>query len=227
MQRLNRRSFMALAKSQAFEIGTIHRSKIKNAPYNPRYIDDEARKRLKKGLKHFGLVSTLVWNRRTGNLISGHQRLAIMDDLEKTQDYELTVSIVDLDKKDEMELNVQMNNASMQGDFDIDGLSSMVEDGADLNNMGFSESDIDIMFGDSPLVEMYVDDDTTTEVKDTLRDIKKDRKKFMEKAKEDNSASYYFTVICDSADQREELFKQMGIPFSEEFVDAESLKRLK
>lgn len=217
---------MAIAKYQKFEVGVIHRSKIKNAPYNPRYIDDEARKRLKQGLKNFGLVSTLVWNKRTGNLVSGHQRLSIMDELEKTQDYELQVSIIDVPKKEEMELNVQMNNTSMMGDFDIDGLVMMAEDGADVSMMGFSESDVDIMFGDSPLLTMYEDDQATREAKDTLKDIKKDRSEMIEKKKADNDASYYFTVICENSDQREELFQKMGVPFSEEFVNVEMLKRL-
>ncbi len=217
---------MAIAKYQKFETGIIHRSKIKNAPYNPRYIDDEARKRLKQGLKNFGLVSTLVWNKRTGNLVSGHQRLSIMDELEKTQDYELQVSIIDIPKKEEMELNVQMNNTSMMGDFDIDGLTMMADDGADISMMGFSEADIDILFGDSELVEMYEDDQATREAKDTLKDIKEDRSDMIEKKKQDNDASYYFTVVCDSSTQREELFQKMGVPFSEEFINVEMLKRL-
>lgn len=217
---------MAMAKYQKFEVEIIHRSKIKNAPYNPRFIDDDARKRLKKGLKTYGLVSTLVWNKRTGNLVSGHQRLSIMDELENSDDYELSVSVVDIDLKEEMELNVQMNNASMMGDFDIDGLAMMADEGADINAMGFSDSDIDIMFGDSPLVELYEDNQSASEAKDTLKDIKKDRSEMMEKKKEDNSASYYFMVICENADEREELFSKMGVPFSEEIINASMLKRL-
>lgn len=217
---------MAIAKYQKFEVGVIHRSKIKNAPYNPRYIDDEARKRLKQGLKNFGLVSTLVWNRRTGNLVSGHQRLSIMDELEKTQDYELQVSIIDIPKKEEMELNVQMNNTSMMGEFDIDGLVMMAEDGADVSMMGFSESDVDIMFGDSPLLELYEDNQAASEAKGILKDIKKDRTKMIEEKKEEDRADYYFMVICSSANEREELFTKMGVPFSEEFIYSDMLKRL-
>lgn len=39
----------------------------------------------------------LVWNRRTGILVSGHQRLKALDALEGTEDYELTVSVIDVD----------------------------------------------------------------------------------------------------------------------------------
>lgn len=218
---------MAIAKYQKFETVTIHRSEIKNAPYNPRVISDESRKRLKKGLKKYGLVGSLTWNKRTGNLVSGHQRLSIMDELEKTQDYELTVSVVDVSKKEEMELNVQLNNTSMMGDFDIDGLTDMINMGADIDSLGFSESDIDIMFGDSELVEIFKDSSEVEETKNTLRDIKKNRAEYAEKAKEDNDASYYFIVICQSSDEREKLFNKMGVPFSEEFVNTEMLERLK
>lgn len=217
---------MAIAKYQHFETRTIHRSEIKNAPYNPRVIDDGARKRLKKGLKRFGLVGSLTWNERTGNLVSGHQRLSVMDELEKTQDYELTVSVVNVSEKEEMELNVQMNNSSMMGDFDIDALTDMVEMGADVDSFGFSDSDIDIMFGDSALVEKFEDSNEAKTAKETLKEIKKDRKEYYEKSKEDNSAGYYFVVVCESADEREELFKKMGVPFSEEFVNSGMLKRL-
>lgn len=181
---------MAVNKTQSFDILTIHRSDIKNAPYNPRVIGEGARKRLKKGLRKFGLVETLVWNKRTGNLVSGHQRLSIVDELEKSKDYEITVSAIDVDEKDEMALNVQLNNASMMGEFDIDGLFSMADAGADIDNFGFSESDKEILFGDSEYAERFIDNSAVEESKRILRDIKKDRKNFVDKLKSDNEASF-------------------------------------
>lgn len=218
---------MAVNKTQSFDILTIHRSDIKNAPYNPRVIGEGARKRLKKGLRKFGLVETLVWNKRTGNLVSGHQRLSIVDELEKSKDYEITVSAIDVDEKDEMALNVQLNNASMMGEFDIDGLISMADAGADIDNFGFSESDKEILFGDSEYAERFIDNSAVEESKGILRDIKKDRKNFVDKLKSDNEASFYFTVVCEDMEQREKLLKKMGVPFSEEFISADLLDRLK
>lgn len=218
---------MEVNKTQSFDILTIHRSDIKNAPYNPRVIGEGARKRLKKGLRKFGLVETLVWNKRTGNLVSGHQRLSIVDELEKSKDYEVTVSAIDVDEKDEMALNVQLNNASMMGEFDIDGLISMADAGADIDNFGFSESDKEILFGDSEYAERFIDNSAVEESKGILRDIKKDRKNFVDKLKSDNEASFYFTVVCEDMEQREKLLKKMGVPFSEEFISADLLDRLK
>lgn len=217
---------MAVSKVQNFDIVTIHRSEIKNAPYNPRFISEGNKRRLKKGLKKFGLVETLVWNERTGNLVSGHQRLSQIDEIEGNQDYELTVSVVNLSETDEMALNVQLNNTSMMGEYDLDALAEMAEQGANIDDFGFSDSDIEILFGESDLVEKFIDSSEITETKDKLRDIKKDRSEYTEKMKEANNASFYFTVICESMEEREELFNKMGVPFSEEFINSEMLKRL-
>lgn len=207
----------------------IMRSQIKLADYNPRTIDEEARKRLKKGMKKFGLVQPLVWNKRTGVLVSGHQRLSVMDEMQKypKKDYELEVSAVDLDRKEEMELNVQLNNTSMMGDFDVLKLNDMKELGADIENMGFSESDLDLLFGDAAeLDEITEDSEEAKEAKETLSEIKADREKMNAKKETENSASYYFIVVCESEAQRTEYYQLMGVPLPEEFVSANHLRRL-
>lgn len=65
---------MAKSKYQNYDTETISRDMIKNAPYNPRIIDKEAKRRLRKNIAKHGLVSALTWNKRTGNLVGGHQR---------------------------------------------------------------------------------------------------------------------------------------------------------
>ena len=112
-----------LSKYQKFEVEVISRGEIHGADYNPRVISEDARKRLKRMLAKHGLVQPLVWNRRTGNLVSGHQRLSQLDQLERSQDYDLQVSVVDVDEREEKILNVQLNNPSMQGDWDMDKLN--------------------------------------------------------------------------------------------------------
>ena len=59
-----------LSKYQKFEVEVISRGEIHGADYNPRVISEDARKRLKRMLAKHGLVQPLVWNRRTGNLVS-------------------------------------------------------------------------------------------------------------------------------------------------------------
>lgn len=59
------------SRYQKFETETINRQEIKNAPYNPRIMSKGEKKRLKENIAEHGLVSTLTWNRRTGNLVGG------------------------------------------------------------------------------------------------------------------------------------------------------------
>lgn len=45
------------------------------APYNPRRIKDRNFEALGYSLEEFGDLSGITWNQRTGNLVTGHQRL--------------------------------------------------------------------------------------------------------------------------------------------------------
>lgn len=117
---------------QTFESREIHRREIKNAGYNPRIITPEQRERLQNSVNQFGLVNSFVWNSRTGNLVSGNQRLGIADDLSQTgDDYSLTVDAVDLDPDREKALNIILNARAAQGEFDetlLAGLLAELDD---------------------------------------------------------------------------------------------------
>ena len=132
------------SKYQKFEAQEIHRSRIKNAPYNPRRIKDAARAKIKKNLKTVGLLSTLVWNKRSGNLVSGHQRLSQLDALEGTEDYTLTVAVVDLDDKTEKEQNIFFNSTTAQGYFDFDMLIDVLPE-VDYQAAGLDDNDLRII----------------------------------------------------------------------------------
>lgn len=135
-----------ISKYQKFETREVHRSKILNAPYNPRTIDEAEKKRLKGNLKKVGLLEPLVWNEVTGNLVSGHQRIAIMDSLEGSNDYSLTFSVVQLDPKTEKEQNIFLNNTSAQGRFDLERLKNLVTlENLNADNCGLSSYDLSIL----------------------------------------------------------------------------------
>ncbi len=51
---------------------------LKPAEYNPRLITDEKLNMLKESIEEFGDLSGVVFNRLTGNLVGGHQRLKCM-----------------------------------------------------------------------------------------------------------------------------------------------------
>ncbi len=108
-----------LSRFQKFRPRRVHRSELKNAPYNPRAINELNARKLREILEKKGLVEALTWNVRTGNLVGGHQRLTQLDILEKEKagDYELDVNVVDVTEKRERELNIILNNEALRGEF--------------------------------------------------------------------------------------------------------------
>ena len=71
---------MSVNKYEKFNLRTIKRSEIHGAEYNPRKITESARKKLGQIIKKHGLVMpAVVWNKQTGNVVGGHQRLDRLD----------------------------------------------------------------------------------------------------------------------------------------------------
>ncbi len=96
------------------------------APYNPRVAlqpGDPDYERLARSLDEFGCVEPLVWNRRTGNLVGGHQRLAVLKARGAT---EVDVSVVDLPPDKEKALNVALNKIT--GRWDESALAALLDD---------------------------------------------------------------------------------------------------
>ena len=129
----------------------IRRSDITHAPYNPRSMDASGKKKLREGLKRYGLVERPVFNATTGLLVGGHQRLEQMDKLmglgKECEDYLLPVNAISMSEKEEAELNVLLNNPSVQGTYDTGALEQLF--GGDVNPFaaGFDNMDLGLMFG--------------------------------------------------------------------------------
>src|SRR5262249_55021523 len=106
---------MEKSRFQRFEVREVNRSQIRGAEYNPRKITTYARELLRKKIEEVGLVEPLIWNEVTGNLVGGHQRISILDELEQRDDYTLSVSVIRVPLNTEKELNVFLNNRFAQG----------------------------------------------------------------------------------------------------------------
>lgn len=120
----------------------MRRSEIELADYNPREIAKPARQKLKAGLKAFGLVQPLIWNKRSRRLVAGHQRIQLLDEIEGGKDYTLPVSVVDLSDREERKLNILLNNPKAQGKWDQEKLGKLIEElQGDLANTGFDAKD--------------------------------------------------------------------------------------
>lgn len=142
---------MELNKYFKSETAEMLRSEIHPAPYNPRVIDDEARKLLKRSLKTYGVVGGIVVNRQTGfTIVGGHQKVLILDEMNKydtetrENDYLLRVELVDMDETTEKELNIALNNLSMTGRWDYDKLAEMIPE-IDYKAAGLTEADLSMI----------------------------------------------------------------------------------
>ncbi len=116
-----------MAKKPAAEALTVQQvpiSSIQPADYNPRNIASEAMKGLVASMKRFGMPQPLVINKRTGVLVSGHQRLKAAQELDwKT----VPVIYVDVSEPEERALNVTLNSGKVSGFFTED-LQAMLDE---------------------------------------------------------------------------------------------------
>lgn len=220
---------MAKSKYQNYDTEVISRADIKNAPYNPRIMDRNAKKRLKANIAKHGLVSALTWNKRTGNLVGGHQRLEQLDALEKNKDYELTVCVVDVDEREEASLNVQLNNPSMQGEWDFDKLAMMSEDfDLDLkDDLGFTDTDIDFMFDGDDRFSQLFETPEVQDVKNTIEDIKQAKREAAERLKEKDNINWYTVIVFENEQERIDFMKEISVPVMEKYITEDQVRRIK
>lgn len=167
---------------------------MKGAPYNPRVMSEDARARLRDNIKRVGIIEPPIWNERTGNVVGGHQRLSVLDALEKTGDYMLSVAVVNLNPNEEKEQNVFLNNPSAQGEWDWGKLRDLFETPTfKIESSGFELTDVYHMFGESVM------QDKPDELKDLADKIRSANDQFdaVRKRISDSSRSDvdYFMVI--------------------------------
>lgn len=112
-------------------------SDLKAAEYNPRTINNKALEGLKFSLDEFGDISGIVFNKQTGNLVAGHQRVKALTDkygnLEIVNGQIITpkgnfsIRIVDWNEQKEKAANIAANSESIQGKWTEDA-SIILED---------------------------------------------------------------------------------------------------
>ena len=164
-----------------FEVKRI--ADMNRAAYNPRddlQPEDEEYQAIERSLKRHGLVQPIVWNRRTNTVVSGHQRLTV---LEAKGETEVTVSVVDLDDIQEKELNVALNKIT--GEWDDDKLSVILNElGEEATDTGFTLQEIDVLRDE---LKSYFDDVTAPDE---------------EEPTEEPEESFLLSLTFDAADEK-------------------------
>lgn len=139
------------------------------ADYNPRKDlkpGDAEYEKLKRSLEQFGYVEPVIWNKNTGRVVGGHQRLKVLIDMGMT---EVDCVVVELDEEKEKALNIALNKIS--GEWDNDKLALLISDlqGADF--------DVSLTGFDPDEIEDLFKDDMKDGVKDDDFDIEEELKK--------------------------------------------------
>ncbi|MCH8824632.1 MAG: DNA modification methylase [Planctomycetes bacterium] len=133
-------------------IKRISTNQINPAPYNPRKDlkpGDPDYDKLRRSIEEFGCVEPLVWNKRSGNLVGGHQRLKVL--IEQGA-IEVDVSVVDLPPEKEKALNIALNRIS--GDWDPLKLAQLLDElvavpDFDVELTGFDLTDVNALIAES------------------------------------------------------------------------------
>ena len=129
----------------------IEKMKTENllpADYNPRKDlkpGDEEYEKLKRSIEQFGYVEPVIWNKTTGRVVGGHQRLKVLIDMGIS---EVECVVVEMDENKEKALNVALNKIS--GEWDKDKLALLISDlqaeDFDVSLTGFDAAEIDDLF---------------------------------------------------------------------------------
>ena len=135
-------------------------SKLNPAEYNPRknlQPGDAEYEKLKRSMEQFGYVEPVVWNKTTGRVIGGHQRLKVLVDLGLK---EVDCVVVEMDEEQEKALNIALNK--INGEWDTDKLAMLISDlqgsDFDVSLTGFEEAEIADLFEKTGEKEVRDDD---------------------------------------------------------------------
>lgn len=211
---------------QRGKVVTISRSDIVADDINPRTISEENMRRLKESIRKNGLVGHPVWNRQTGHIVGGHQRIAALDAIMRSQGYELDVLEVDMPLKDEVRLNVALNQQDAQGEFDFSVIADLATDfGLDLSaDFGFSDEVIEINFPEfsavaeeSSDVRRNASDDDIAKMKEAKKATRERNKEFRHEYGDFNGEPKgVLTVVFDRESAKRQWFVNHG--FSEDEI---------
>lgn len=219
-----------LHELQKYEIGRVHRSKINPAPYNPRWIPEQNRKDLKKNLSKMGLREALVWNKQTGNLVGGHQRLEQLDDYHKKKhknlDYSLDIIIIDVSLKEEVEINISLNNNRLMGYYDLKKMNDLLSNpefiDLDYDAIGIKDEDLNV-FGITRDLENVASEEIEAAINDfeAVKEYKKDipdeekeaRKQAVKQVKAEvkkNEVDTYVTLTFSTQDAKRAFMRSIN-----------------
>ncbi|MCD2347201.1 site-specific DNA-methyltransferase [Clostridium guangxiense] len=130
------------------EIQKIAVEKLNPAKYNPRKDlkpGNPEYEKLKRSIETFGYVEPVIWNKKTGNIVGGHQRFKV---LKHEGAKEIECVVIDIDTDEEKALNIALNKVS--GEWDMPKLADILDEldksMFDISLTGFDAAEIEDLF---------------------------------------------------------------------------------
>lgn len=203
-------------------VETVNRQQLRGAPYNPRVMTEAERKKLAAGIKKHGMLAPPTWNKRTGNIVSGHQRITILDAFNGSPDYTLQVAVVDLPESQEKEANLLFNNPGAMGDWDLPKLEEMLSDtNVELVGAGFDMADVYRLLGDAPGRSAAEVDGLA----EKLRSVRDQYEKVQQKTGSRDGVDFYIVVVFRDGEARDEFCSSFGLD-DNRYQDGRTLQAL-
>jgi DNA modification methylase len=162
-------------QASSMQLRRVAIAALKPAPYNPR-VDltpgHPTFEKLRLSIDTFGTVEPIVWNRRTGHVVGGHQRLSVLKHLGHTH---VDVVVVDLDLPQEKTLNLALNR--IVGEWDEGKLAELLKDlladpSLDIGLTGFDSAEIDHVLANVTTTDGLAHDDAAFDVAANLQTAK-------------------------------------------------------
>lgn len=140
----------------------------------------------------------------------------------------MTVCVIDVDEQEEARLNVLLNNPSMQGDWDLDKLAMMTDEfDLDLqNDMGFTESDIDMLFDGDDRFSNLFETKESEEIRHDMQELKDAHHRINDENKSKNSIDWLEIIVFPNEESRKAFLKRISVPASEKYITEEQVNRL-
>ena len=189
---------------------------LKNAPYNPRIITEDEKLALSKSVSAFGDISGITWNKLSGNLVTGHQRIAelkgkyneitfeqidkenfwIIGDGQKTS---FKIRVVEWDDMKEKAANIAGNSHTMAGKFELDMMPTLLEEIKEFDSKIFTDLRFDQLEKDLGLFNWNFDSDKIDKDYENLDGIETTIKVKCEQEKKNEIKSIIQSVLADIA----------------------------
>lgn len=179
-----------------FKQVTLKVSDVKPNPKNPR-VDLRpgmpVYESLKKSIEHFEYVDPIIWNKTTGMIVSGHQRMQVMKDIaeEKGEPFE-TVDVMQVEMTEAEQDSFMIAVNKITGIWDNEKLEALFRELSeeDLEYTGYTKFEIDNILDDR--TEDLIDTDMEEEYGESVGETK-----------------FKITIVFDSEEDRDEAFSKL------------------